>query len=69
MPEGFPPVSIAKDDRLEYFKALETYSSLRSWWQGLWTSRWSGTLSFPNHGRRGISPPHYSKTINRRKRF
>ena len=26
MAEGFPPVSIAKEDRLEYFKALEAYA-------------------------------------------
>ena len=27
MAEGFPPVSIAKEDRLEYFKALEAYAA------------------------------------------
>ncbi len=26
MAEGFPPVSISKEDRLEYFKALEAYA-------------------------------------------
>ena len=26
MAEGFPPISIAKEDRLEYFKALEAYA-------------------------------------------
>lgn len=36
----------------------ETYSPLWSWWQGLWTDRWSGTLSFPDHSRRAISPLH-----------
>ena len=26
MAEGFPAISIAKEDRLEYFKALEAYA-------------------------------------------
>lgn len=27
MAEGFPAISIAKEDRLEYFKALEAYAA------------------------------------------
>lgn len=73
MAEGFPPISIAKEDRLEYFKTLDAYavrgtcSPLRSWQQGLWTGRWRGTLNFPARSRKGINLPQCSKTINRKR--
>lgn len=62
MAEGFPAVSVAKEDRLEYFSALDAYAvegSLQPFadlGQGLWTDSWNNTLGFSTRSGRWDSP-------------